>query len=333
MISRSTLVKLLINSLVGIIAIFIWLKFVNLGEIVSAISRANLLLLLPAFLFSLLSVMTRAYRLKFFLKPVKNISFKELVFLSGASTMLNFLIPIRAGDISKAGYLAHVYKLSVSHSLVWVFIDRFIDFLVLFVSIPVFFVLIPTNLGSQFIIVIIAISLALIVVSSLMVFQKNLAQKLFEFLSMFLIFGVLKRYFKKVYSHFLDSFSILKRPAGELGALFMITLLAFAFDGLIWFFVFLSLGSFQNYLKMLLGQLLSALTYLIPAAPGYVGSAEASGLLVLSGVLGIEQNLASAMIVLFHITIAIFVLILGLISIFSLKLDLGLVLRKALKRG
>ena len=83
---------------------------------------------------------------------------------------------------------------------------------------------------------------------------------------------------------------------------------------------------------MYFGQLLSALTYLIPAAPGYVGSAEASGSLILSGILGIDNNLASAMIVLTHVSTAIFVIIYGLVSIFNLKIDLGFILKKTFKR-
>lgn len=110
----------------------------------------------------------------------------------------------------------------------------------------------------------------------------------------------------------------------------VLTLLAYAVDAGIWFFTFQSLGVNPGYIKMYLGQMLSALTYLIPAAPGYVGSAEVSGTLILSGVFGFEVNLASSMIVLSHLTTAIFVIIFGLISIFNLKLDLGLILKKAL---
>ncbi len=103
----------------------------------------------------------------------------------------------------------------------------------------------------------------------------------------------------------------------------LVTFLAYAADAAIWYFTFLALGINQDFLKMYLGQVLSALTYLIPAAPGYVGSAEASGLLILSGIFRIEPNLASAMIVLFHITSAVFVLFFGLVSIYSLKINLG----------
>ena len=129
-----------------------------------------------------------------------------------------------------------------------------------------------------------------------------------------------------------DSFSILNRHPKDLVVMIFLTILAYGADAGIWYFTFVSLGFTQDILTMYLGQLLSALTYLIPAAPGYVGSAEASGLLILSGIFNIDSNLASAMTVLFHILSAIFVLLFGLISVFNLKIDLGMILNKALKR-
>ena len=144
---------------------------------------------------------------------------------------------------------------------------------------------------------------------------------------------LIPKYFDKVTSFILDSFSILDRHPKDLALMVIITVLAYIADALVWYFTFLSLGASLPFLKMYLGQMLSALTYLIPAAPGYVGSAEASGLLILSGIFNIDPNLASAMIVLFHISAAIFILIFGLISIFSLKINLGEILKKALRKG
>ena len=139
--------------------------------------------------------------------------------------------------------------------------------------------------------------------------------------------------FDKFSKFILESFSILKRHPKDLAVMVLLTFLGYASDGAVWYFTFISLGVTQNYLQMYLGQTLSALTYLIPAAPGYIGSAEASGLAILSGVFGMDTNLASSMIVLFHLSSALFVLVFGLISVYGLKVDLGFIIKKALKRG
>lgn len=335
------MLKIIFNTILGLVLIAIWLKFVDIREILATLSKVNLLLLVPVFFFMLLSPVIRAVRLKIFLSEIKKIALLDLIFLTGVAQMLNFFIPIRAGEVAKGVYLNTNYGLHLGKSVVWVFLDRFVDFLVVLLLATVLLVAIPSALNITFITegysllitFITIIFLGALFLTYLMVFQITFAQKLFKFLSHLLIEKHIKLYFERVYTFFLESFTVLRRHPKDLALLAVITVLAYAADAAIWYFTFISLGVTQDYLKMYLGQILSALTYLIPAAPGYVGSAEASGTLILSGVFGIDTNLASAMIVLFHISSALFVLIFGLISVFSLRIDLGLILKKALNRS
>ncbi len=329
----TTMFKILINTLLGIILIFIWSRFVNLGEIFANLSKVNYMYLIPIFLFFLLSPVLRAFRLKIFLNEVKKTKFLDLIFLNGVAMVLNFFIPIRAGEIAKGIYLNTRYELPLGKSVIWIFIDRFVDFLAVLTLAAVLFFFVPTSLNITFIVILTAILIAALVLTYLMVFKADFTKKFFGFLKSILIVNSIKIYFERFSSFILEAFSILDRHPKDLAMMLGITVLAYGADAAIWYFSFMALGVNMNFLKMYLGQLLSALTYLIPAAPGYVGSAEASGLLILSGIFGIQANLASAMIVLFHIIAAVFVLVFGLISIYFLKIDLGLILRKALKRG
>lgn len=325
------LVKILLNTLLGIVLILVWLRFVNINQILTTLATTRVVFLLPMFFFMLLSPVIRALRLKIFLSNIKKVSGLNLIFLNGVAQMLNYFIPIRGGEIAKGIYLSSTYDLPMGKSLVWIFLDRFVDFLVVVVlAIGLFFV-IPTSLNIMFITIIIIIIFISFILIYLMTFQVSLAKKIFSFLSTLLILPIIKRYFDRLYLFLIDSFTVFKRHPAELVLLFLISMMAYAADAAIWYFTFLALSSSQSFLKLYLGQLISALTYLIPAAPGYVGSAEASGLLVLSGVLGVNANLASAMIVLFHIATALFIIIFGLISVFSLKIDLNLIFQKILR--
>ena len=326
------MIKIIFNTLLGIVLIVIWAQFVNIGQIMQTISKVNLLGLLPVFFFMIISLVLRAVRLQLFLSEIKKIKLLDLIYLNGAAMILNFFIPIRMGEIAKGVYLNQRYDLNLGKSIIWIFLDRFVDFLGVLLFCATLLLVIPTNLPAQF-----AISVALIfsialVVTYLAVFKVEYSKKLVNFLMPLLIVKSIKIYFGRVSCFILDAFSVLNRHPKDLLKMIVITILAYGADGAIWYFTFISLGSYQDFLKMYLGQGLSALTYLVPAAPGYVGSAEASGALILSGAFGIETNLASAMVVLFHILSAIFVIIFGLISIFSLKLDLGVIFKKALKR-
>lgn len=327
------MLKILFNTILGLVLIFAWSHFVNLGEIVQNISKVNFFDLIPVFLSMLLSPFSRAVRLKIFLGEVKKIKLLDLIYLNGVAMMLNFFIPIRAGELAKGVYLNTKYGLTLGKSIIWVFIDRFVDFLTVLLLVGVLLVIVPTSLSITVIKIIIVILALALVATYLAVFQLNLSKKIVQFLTPLLIEKHIKIYFEK-FSHFiLDAFTILDRHPKDLFLMIVTTVLAYGADAGVWYFTFIALGTEEQFIKMYLGQLLSALTYLIPAAPGYVGSAEASGLVILSGIFGINSNLASSMIVLFHILSAIFVLVFGLISVFSLKIDLGLILKKALKRG
>lgn len=325
--------KILFNTALGLVLIFIWSRFVNVSEIFANLSKVNIVYLGPVFLFMLLSPLLRAVRLKIFLSEIKKIKLLDLIFLNGAAMMLNFFIPVRAGEILKGIYLNTNYKLPLGKSVIWIFIDRFVDFLVVLFMASVLFFIVPTSLSIIFIIIIMVILTTALLLSYVIVHERNFAQNLFNFLRHLLVLRSIKIYFDKFSNFILDSFSILNRYPKDLGLMIGFTVLAYAADAAIWYFTFISLGANQNFFKMYLGQVLSALTYLVPAAPGYVGSAEASGLLILSGVFGIKPNLASAMIVLFHVLSAIFVLIFGLISIYSLKINVVFLLKRVLNRS
>lgn len=327
------MIKIISNTILGLVLIFIWSRFINLGEITATLSKLNLVYLLPIFTFMLLSPILRAVRLKIFLSEVQKISLKDLIFLNGISQILNYFIPIRAGEIAKGIYLHTQYKMDLKKAVIWIFLDRFVDFLVVLMMAGLLLVIVPTSLNISMVVIVVIIFLTGLTLTYLAIFKVSIFQKLINILMPLLIEGHIKIYFTKLSNFILDSFKILKRSPKDLLLMIIITILAYGADAAIWYFSFLALASNQGFAKMYLGQLLSALTYLIPAAPGYIGSAEASGLLVLSGIFGIGTNLASATTVLIHVLSAIFIIIFGLISIYSLKIDLKQILQKALKRS
>lgn len=327
------MLKILFNTILGVVLIFIWSRFVDIPQILANLSKVNPIFLVPVFLFLLLSPVLRALRLQIFLSEITKTKLLDLIFLNGAAQILNFFIPVRAGEILKGVYLNTHYKLPLSKSVVWIFIDRFVDFLAILLLAAILFFIVPTALNITFIIIITVLLIIALLMTYLVVHKKGFAKSLFRILRHLFIINSIKIYFDRFANFILESFSILNRHPKDLFYMIIITILAYGADAAIWYFTFVSLGVNQNFLKMYLGQLLSALTYLVPAAPGYVGSAEASGLLILSGVFGIAPNLASSMIVLLHILTAIFILIFGLLSIYSLKIDVGSVFKKVLKRG
>src|SRR3990167_4385611 len=149
--------KILFNTILGIVLIFVWSRFVDLQQIFATLSKVNLVYLGPVALFMLASPVIRAIRLKIFLAEVQKIKLLDLIFLNGAAMILNFFIPIRAGEIAKGVYLNTHYKLDLGKSVIWIFLDRFVDFLAVLILASVLFFVVPTSLSITFITIIIVI--------------------------------------------------------------------------------------------------------------------------------------------------------------------------------
>ncbi|TSC63890.1 MAG: hypothetical protein G01um101493_301, partial [Microgenomates group bacterium Gr01-1014_93] len=202
MVSKSVLVKILINTLVGIGLIFIWLQFVNIKDILNTLKNVEILKIVPVLFFLFLSAVIRTFRLKIFLGSIKKIPLLDLIFLNGVATILNFFITIRGGEVAKGVYLHTEYGMPLGKALVWIFLDRFFDFLVVLGLSAILLLLIPTALSINIIIVITAIFTVGLFVTYLIVYKKDLAEKLFKFLSNLLIVNSIKIYFERIYKFF-----------------------------------------------------------------------------------------------------------------------------------
>lgn len=324
-------IRILINTAIGVALIIVWLQFVDIGEILKILKEVKIQYALLLFLFFFGGTVLRAFRLKLLLNQYK-LDLKNLVLLNFLSQFFSYIIPLRVGEVTKSVYLHTQLGLPLGKTILWVFIDRFLDFWVTLLLISLLIIVVTTSLPFNFGQIVFAILLGFLFITIIILISHKWAKKILEFFSYLLIFQKLKDIFLKLGNTIIEAFDILRRHPLELGLLLLITVIAIIFDALIWFFLFVSLGSQFDFLKILLGNLLSALTFLIPAAPGYVGSAEASALAVFSGVLGIEPNLTSAAAVLSHILIALAMLIYGIIAIYFLKFDLKLVWEKIFKR-
>jgi uncharacterized membrane protein YbhN (UPF0104 family) len=83
--------------------------------------------------------------------------------------------------------------------------------------------------------------------------------------------------------------------------------------------LFQSLGANVPYAIVITGYALFALTFLVPGAPGYIGSMEAFGSLVFSA-LGVGVELAASAVVLFHALNALMLGVVGGLSMWVLGL-------------
>lgn len=321
------MIRILINTGIGVGLILIWAKFTNLPEVLNILKTTEIKFTFLFIFFFALSTLIRSFRLNMLLGKHK-LPFKDVAMLNFLSQFLSFAIPIRAGEVTKGVYLTTQLDVSLSKAIIWVFADRFIDFWAVLLLISTLIWLLPTNLPVNLTQIIPVLFVILTIAATFAIKSRLFAQKVATFLSHLLVIDSIKRRFVSVAHNIIDGLEVLDLPAKTLFALVILTVLAFISDGFIWFFVFSALGFNLGIIQGVLGNALAALTFLIPAAPGFVGSTEASGLAVFGGILGVDANLASAASVLFHILVAASLVGFGVTSIYLLKFDLRLVWKK-----
>lgn len=328
--SKKVLLRILINSLIGIALIFVWLKLVNINEILELIKKANPSFFLLALGLMLSSGIAKALRLNLLLSQYKIPAIK-IIYLNFLSQLLSFTIPIRAGEIAKGVYLSTHYDIPVSKALIWIFLDRFLDFWMVIVLSLTLLLLIPTNLPVNLITMLSVLVVIFTFAILLIILVPGLFRQLVKFFSIFLVFNKLKKFITQFSEFVIDCVDLLKQGFKLNFFIFSLTFLGIALEAGAWFVLFRQFVDI-DFVRIFLGSMLNALTFIIPAAPGYAGSAEAAGLAVFSYGLGLDKNISSAVTVMLHGINLIYILGTGIPALYLLKFNLKLVWKKVLKK-
>lgn len=327
-----TFIRILINTAIGAVLIYFWLKLVNIQEIFHALESFNPLILIPCAFFMVLATVLKAIRFKVLLSKEVNIPSIKMINLTFLSQLLSFTIPVRAGEVAKGVYLSTEYNLHFGKAIIWVFLDRFLDFWAVLGLSLILLLVIPTNLPqglttSLFIAVAFASVMVILVVKKSVYFEK-----LARVLSHLLVIKSLKEKFLSFSLFIIECFALLKGSLKRNVGIIALTILAAFAEGLSWLFVLSAFIPGLSIFKVWLGSMLNALTFIIPAAPGYVGSAEAAGLAVFTYGLGLSEKFVPAATIIMHAVSLVFILSSGIFALFLLKFNLKLVWQKVLKK-
>lgn len=323
-----TFLRIGINTLIGAVLIYFWLKLVNIEEVLHALESFNPLNLIPALAFILLATISKALRFKILLSKVVRIPAVRIINLTFLSQLLSFTIPIRLGELTKGVYLSTEYGLHFGKAVVWVFLDRFLDFWAVLGLSLLLLLVVPSNLPQSLTSSLFAASIVASSLVVLVVLKPEFFKRLVSVLSNLMILKMLKLKFLKLGFFIIECFSLLSGSPGRNLGLLSLTVLATFFEGLSWYFILIVFFPDLSVFKTWLGSMLNSLTFLIPAAPGYVGSAEAAGLAVFSYGLGLNNIYVSAGTIVIHALNLLFILGTGILGLYLLKFNLGLVWRK-----
>jgi uncharacterized protein (TIRG00374 family) len=119
------------RNIIGLVisAILLYLAFrkVDRELLVQSLAKADYLWLIPAFLLMVLSIVFRAVRWKYLLRPITDPSFKHLFSASAIGLMANNLLPARLGEIARAWVIGEKEGISKTSSFATIVVERIFD--------------------------------------------------------------------------------------------------------------------------------------------------------------------------------------------------------------
>jgi glycosyltransferase 2 family protein len=297
----------IIGSLVlGLGLLGLWLAIVDIHDMVAMLTRIRILYLPLMIGLFFLSYFLRSLRWKVVISPIVRISAAEAFHLSMTNHLVNFLVPVHAGEAAKCLLLKKIKGTLLSQSLAATYMDKAVDLLPIvlgvalapFVSVRIRSVL----LGVSGMIVVIWMALMASVVFILLKKKAALAwaEKALRFFP-----KIFRPKIGRLARLFVEGFSFLPRLSRRIPEILGLTFLAFLVQSLFLWIFFSSFGIRLSLPAMFVGYGLLNVSFLIPAPPGYSGSLELIFIFIFSYLYGYDKNPVSAVAVSSHIFTAV----------------------------
>jgi hypothetical protein len=135
--------RLIVGLVFSAIALWLILKDVNLNDLLAELLKANYWWMLPSLLIQLAGMWVRAVRWRALLD--KRVPTGRAFHISNIGQLLNNVLPLRLGELSKAYLASHGSSVTVMQSLSTVLIERLLDVLSVFVFLILVLPLVPSD--------------------------------------------------------------------------------------------------------------------------------------------------------------------------------------------
>jgi len=312
-----------IGLVVAAFLLFVFSQLISLGSVLKRVEHLNVWLALLCGAVFLTAWVVRSLRWRYFLRPYK-MSVRDAILIYLVSIFINWLLPIRGGEIVKAFLARKQSGIPVREALPTVAMDKLMDLLpslVLLVILP----FMPFQIGGVLwglLLLVAGVFLLAIVFLVVCVWKRDLALALLN--RVFTLFPASIR--RKVEPFTEDFVDALLRLAAQPRLLMIAagyTAVAVSFDALFAWLAFLTIGALVPFAVILFGYTLYNLAYMLPTPPGQIGSNEVIGLLVFSGIFGISRTSVAAMFVFSHPWTALLMIVAGLVSLSLLNVGLS----------
>ena len=244
---------------------------------------------------------------------------------------MNWLLPVRGGELAKPLLLRRTNGIPVSRSLATVSMDKAMDLL----PAVVLLALLPfagLHLGRVlWLLLLLALSGVVLAATALVLvaWRRDLAMSVLVRPLVKVLPGAARPRVEPFITQFVDTLLALVRKPRLMFVAAAYTIAAVVLDALFCLLAFRAVGVSVALPVVLFGYTFFNLAFILPTPPGQVGSNELVGLLLFSGVLGVDSSGVGAMFLFSHPWTAALMTVSGLLCLSAMGLNLRRTLRVA----
>lgn len=302
--------QLLAGILVSVVFIYLALPGLHLGEVAETLRTANYWWILPGVLIYFVGIWVRSWRWHFMLRHMKSVSTARLFPLVCIGYFGNNVYPFRAGEVIRSLLLKRREGIAVSSSLATVFIERIFDGLtmLLFVFLALPFAPMPSFFRNLVVLMTVLFVAALLFFVWAAVSPARLTA-IYHFMSGHFLPARVRPTMNDAYDRFLEGLKSLS-SGYDVIMIFATSILIWLIETVKYWFVMQAFPFAVSFLVLMLVNGVVNLATTLPSAPGYIGTFDVPGIVILSAY-GVSKNLAASYILTLHVALWVPVTILG----------------------
>ena len=304
-----------------LIAAFAW--FVNLHAAFRRLEHLNVEFALLSGVVFLGAYVVRALRWRCFLAPDR-VGVLHVVALYQVAIFINWLLPVRAGELAKSLLLRRSTGIAISRSLATITMDKAMDLLPA-VGLVAFLPLMQLHLSRPLWLLLLSTLTVLglgALLLGLLAWRRDRTLAWTIRLVVKILPAGLGQRVEPFIVRFIDTLLAIIRQPRLLLLTTAYTAVAVSLDALFCLLAFRAVGVPVSFLVVLYGFTFFNLAYILPTPPGQIGSNEVIGLLIFSGLFGVSRSGVGAMFLFSHPWTAILMATSGTLCLSAMGLTL-----------
>ncbi|MCC7207633.1 MAG: flippase-like domain-containing protein [Anaerolineae bacterium] len=296
---------------ISLVFLYSGLRGLSLGDVAAHIGEANLLWLIPGVAIYFLAVWGRTWRWHYLLRPLKAVRLSALFPVVVIGYMGNNVYPFRAGEVIRAYVLKRNEGVSISASLATIVVERLLDGLVMLMFV---FVALPFAPIEQEWLRTVVILFTIIFFGALAVFfalaaQPERARKLYRALYARFLPRFAQTPALELTDHFMTGLASLRSPR-DLLMTFVTSTFIWLTETVKYWFVMHAFNFEVSFFVLMIMTAVVNLATTLPAAPGYVGTFDGPGIIVLEA-FGVRHEIAASYTLVLHAALWLPITVLG----------------------